>query len=264
MSTGPLGSPVLAEFVAPDAWRAIDLISDLHLSESTPRTFDAWAAHLQHTDADAVFILGDLFDVWIGDDARNWPFERRCIEVLATASRRTRIGFMAGNRDFLVGPAMLAACGASALADPTLLSAWGQRVLLTHGDALCIADTGYQRLRLEVRSETWRKAVLSRPLVDRATLAREMRAASHAHKRDMPDPALWADVDTASAMAWMQAGAAAQMVHGHTHRPGRHALAPGLERQVLSDWDLEATPARADVLRLSRTGLARLSPSTPG
>src|SRR4029450_4638264 len=93
--------------VAPAHSRALALLSDLHLAENTPNVFEAWAAHLRHTDADAVFILGDLFEVWIGDDMAERGFEARCAEVLTAAAAEPTVGFMAGNRDFLVGGAML-------------------------------------------------------------------------------------------------------------------------------------------------------------
>jgi UDP-2,3-diacylglucosamine hydrolase len=260
MAAGPLPLPVFFEFAVPGAWRAIDLISDLHLSDATPRTFDAWAEHLRHTDADAVFILGDLFEVWLGDDACGLPFEQRGVDVLCEASTRLQLGFMAGNRDFLVGAGTLARCGVTGLADPTVLVAWGRRVLLTHGDALCIEDVDYQAFRREVRSETWRSAVLARPLAERIVIAADMRRASDERKRGLPDPSLWADVDAPSAVGWMHAAGTPEMVHGHTHRPGGHLLAPGYKRHVLSDWDLDSERPRAEVLRLTRDGFTRIAP----
>ena len=118
--------PAFFEYAAPRDWKAIDFISDLHLCEALPRTFDAWAAHLRHTPADAVFILGDLFEVWVGDDARTLPFERRCAEVMAEAASHRSLAFMAGNRDFLLGTAMLRVTGMMGLPDPTVLDAWGR------------------------------------------------------------------------------------------------------------------------------------------
>src|SRR6185436_4667984 len=134
-----------ATFEAPDDWRAIDLLSDLHLAENTPEVFGVWAAHLRNTDADAVFILGDLFEVWVGDDMAERGFEARCVEVLSAAAAERMVAFMPGNRDFLVGDAMLAASGVARLADPTVVVAFGDRVVLSHGDALCVGDVGYQR-----------------------------------------------------------------------------------------------------------------------
>lgn len=259
-SAGDVALPAFHELAAPEDWRAIDFISDLHLSAALPRTVDAWARHLRETPADAVLILGDLFELWVGDDAREQPFERRCVAVLADAARRRRLGFMAGNRDFLLGPAMLGDCGMAGLPDPTVLSAWGRRVLLTHGDALCVEDTDYQALRREVRSAAWQREVLGRPLAERLALGAEMRRQSQARWRF--DGRVDADVDPGTAVAWLRAAGSADMVHGHTHRPGSNALAPGFERHVLSDWDLDAAGRpRAEVLRLSRDGFARLPPA---
>jgi UDP-2,3-diacylglucosamine hydrolase len=252
------GLPAYFELAAPQGWRAIDFISDLHLCESMPRTFDAWSLHLRHTPADAVFILGDLFEVWVGDDARERSFERQCVELLAEASSHRQLAFMVGNRDFLVGAAMLRACGMMGLPDPTLLSAWGQAVLLTHGDALCLDDQPYQAFRNEVRSPKWQQAFLARPLADRLQIAADIRRASESRRRF--DGNTDSDLDAAAAVRWLHAMGAAEMVHGHTHRPGSSVLAPGFKRHVLSDWDLDQA-RRAEVLRLTRQGFARLPPA---
>ena len=258
-SAGGMQLPAFFEFTAPPAWRAIDFISDLHLCEAMPRTFDAWHQHLLHTTADAVFILGDLFEVWVGDDVRTRPFERRCVDVLAEAASHRPLAFMAGNRDFLVGAATLRDAGLMALPDPTLLGAWGQAVLLTHGDALCLDDVPYQIFRTEVRSAAWQTRFLARSLTERLQIAAELRGASDTRRRF--DGNSMADVDAGEAVLWMHAMGASEMVHGHTHRPGSAALAPGFKRHVLSDWDLD-TQQRAEVLRLSRSGFERLPPSS--
>jgi UDP-2,3-diacylglucosamine hydrolase len=227
----PAALPPFFELVAPQAWRMIDFVSDLHLAPAMPRTFEAWERHLLNTPADAVVVLGDLFELWVGDDMRSGAFEQRCVELLAAASSRHAVAIMVGNRDFLLGSAMLRDCGATGLPDPTLLVAWGRRWLLTHGDALCLADTPYMTFRREVRSPRWQESFLARPLPE--------------------------------AMRWMQSQGAAEMIHGHTHRPGSATLAPGFCRHVLSDWDLDSpppAPPRAEVLRLTREGLARLPP----
>jgi len=252
--------PTFFELGAPSHWRAIDFISDLHLCDSMPRTFEAWAAHMASTSADAVFILGDLFEVWVGDDSRSRPFERRCVEVMAHAATRLQVAVMVGNRDFLLGAAMLRDCGAMGLPDPTVLGAWGQRIQLSHGDALCTADLPYQAFRREVRSPAWQQAFLARPLEERVQAAAQMRRASQARQRFDGDRD--ADVDPAQAVQWMHAGGTAELVHGHTHRPGSNALAPGFKRHVLSDWDLDHAD-RAEVLRLGRDGFVRLAPSQP-
>lgn len=260
MTTGdPLALPTFWEMQASAEWRTIDFISDLHLAEDTPQTFDAFAHYLRQTRADAVFILGDLFEVWVGDDARHEGFEARCAEVLCEASTRCALGFMVGNRDFLVGADMLKACGVLALADPTVMLAFGERIMLTHGDALCTADVAYQRFRAVVRNPAWRRDFLARPLAERRRLAREVRDESERRKLEQM-AGRDADIDFATAVRWMHEAGTTVLIHGHTHRPGTDGLAPGFLRHVLSDWDLDQTdgPPRAEVLRWTAGGLKRL------
>lgn len=257
LATRPL--PAFFEFAAPAHWAALDFISDLHLCEAMPRTADAFFQHLQNTTADAVFVLGDIFEVWVGDDMRTRAFESRCVDVMAEASSRRVIGLMVGNRDFLLGSAMLRDCGAMALPDPTVFTAWGQRVLLSHGDALCLDDLPYQAFRAEVRSLGWQQAFLARPLPERLAIAAQIRHASQERRGD--DGGLDTDADVGEAVRWMHAMGTAELVHGHTHRPGSNALAPGFKRHVLSDWDLD-TGHRAEVLRLSRDGFVRMAPAS--
>jgi UDP-2,3-diacylglucosamine hydrolase len=250
--------PTSVELRAPEAWQRIEFLSDLHLSGNTPRNFDAFTAYLRSTTADAVFILGDLFDAWIGDDSRHEGFEAACVDVLREASAARSISFMAGNRDFLVGAEMLEACGVEGLQDPTVLCAFGERRLLSHGDALCVDDTAYQKLRLQVRNPAWQRGVLARPLAERRVMAQAMRTQSKEHQASM-DSAAWADVDTATALHWLQAADASSLIHGHTHRPAHHELAPGLHRHVLSDWDFDHDGApRGDILRWQADGLTRV------
>lgn len=250
--------PSLYELVAAPHWRAVEFISDLHLADADGATFDAWARYMRDTRADAVLILGDLFEAWVGDDARGEPFEAACVDVLADASSRLQVGFMVGNRDFLVGSAMLRDAGAIGLQDPTLLVAFGQRVLLTHGDLLCLADVEYQRFREQARSDAWRRAALAMPIAQRRVVARQMRDASQ--QRQQGAMAITTDIDPGAAMAWMHAAGCSQMVHGHTHRPGDEALGAGRMRHVLSDWDFDAVPPRGEVLRLTRDGFSRHAP----
>ncbi len=260
-ATPPLAAPALPayfELQVPPAWQCIDFISDLHLCESMPRTFDAWSAHLRHTPADAVFMLGDLFEVWVGDDMRKLPFQQRCVDVLAQSASCKQMAFMAGNRDFLVGTALLRDSGVMALPDPTVLQGWGHRVLLSHGDALCLDDLPYQAFRREVRTPQWQADFLARPLDGRLAIARDIRRASATRSRFEGNADI--DVDTAEAVRWMHAMGVAELVHGHTHRPRSEVLAPGFKRHVLSDWDLD-TGQRAEVLRLGRDGFVRVAPS---
>lgn len=247
----------IATYEADPHWRVIDLLSDVHLSADMPRTFDVWARHLLETPADAVLMLGDLFELWVGDDSRHGGFERECADVLRRAASRRTLAFMPGNRDFLVGQGLLEPCGVKGLSDPTVLSAWGQRFLLTHGDALCLADQAYQRFRAQVRNPVWQQHFLQQPLAQRQAQARAMRAASEAHQSGM-SPDLSTDVDEAATLAWMQAADATGMIHGHTHRPARHVLPGGAVRHVMGDWDFDGRTPRARMLRLTADGLQTL------
>jgi UDP-2,3-diacylglucosamine hydrolase len=256
----------VSELVAPSDWRTVDLISDLHLHAGEPATRDAWLEYLARTPApDALFILGDLFEVWVGDDLLDDAgtperrFVRDCVEALRRFAGHTPVYFMAGNRDFLLGAKALAASGMQGLGDPTVLAFGERRWLLSHGDALCLADTDYQAFRAQVRSSEWQSAFLAKPLPEREAIARDLRARSEARKRELGhDPSLWADVDTAAARTALHAARATTLVHGHTHRPAEHTLGEGLQRIVLSDWDVQARPARAQVLRLSAAGAQRV------
>ncbi len=210
-----------------------------------------------HTSADAVLMLGDLFEVWIGDDAAASGFQADCAAVLREASRHKALAFLPGNRDFLVGDALLGATGVRRLADPTVLSAFGRRWLLSHGDALCLADTAYQQFRAQVRSPSWQQAFLAQPLAARERQARAMRDASSAHQADL-GPARWSDVDDATAAQWLAAAGCTTLIHGHTHRPASHPLPGGGMRHVLGDWDFDHGAPRARALRLSAEGLQAL------
>ena len=250
-ATAPLA---LHRFDAPPQWRVIELLSDVHLQPEAPRTFDAWRVQMLGSDADAIFVLGDLFEAWVGDDSRDDAFEHACAEVLREATARRVVAFMPGNRDFILGDAMLGHCGMRALPDATVLHAFGRRTVLSHGDALCLEDVEYQRFRAMVHSPAWRAAVMQLPLPERRERARNMRDASTAHQAQR-SPALWADVDAAAALQLLDAAGSDTLIHGHTHRPGRVVLSPTAVRHVLSDWDFDGATARGNVIHLGARGL---------
>lgn len=248
---------VLARLVAPARWLQVDFISDLHLQASDPATFASWQRYMCTTTADAVFILGDLFEVWVGDDivlpsAGRLPgFEAQCQLVLAQAAGRRSVYLMHGNRDFLLGDAFARGASATLMSDPTRLDFANQGWLLTHGDALCLGDSAYQQFRRRVRSRTWRTEFLAKPLAERQQLASDLRAQSEAHKASNQT---WIDIDRAAACQWLDASDADTLIHGHTHQAGQdllraEAVAP-LQRLVLSDWDANTHPPRLQVLRL--------------
>lgn len=256
--------PDFAELQAPRHWDTVDFISDLHLCESQPATFDAWQRYMNSTTAGAVFILGDLFEVWVGDDivrpdlstqSPDLNFEERCALVLQTAGRRLDLFVMHGNRDFLVGSQMMATCHARLLPDPTVLTFQNLRYVLSHGDMLCLADTRYLAFRDIVRQPQWQLEQLAKPLSERQAIGRQMRLQS---QQNQQDTLAYADVDDAAASQWLRTASATAMIHGHTHKPADHKLESDLQRIVMTDWDVTATPPRAEVLRLSAGRLQRI------
>ena len=254
MTSGVL--PHFAELQAPGSWRTVDFISDLHLHSDETATFEAWRRYMGQTPADAIFILGDLFEVWVGDDLALEPgFAADCAAVLQAASARASVFFMHGNRDFLVGDGLLKSCRTTLLADPTVLGFGGQRSLLTHGDSLCIADTDYLAFRAKVRQASWQSEFLARPLSQRQAIAKDLRKQSEERKDSGVE---YVDVDNSAALEWLDAADARVLIHGHTHRPADHELDGGHLRIVLSDWDAAATPLRQEVLRLTSSGMQRI------
>jgi UDP-2,3-diacylglucosamine hydrolase len=197
--------------------------------------------------------LGDLFEVWVGDDLLHAPdqsFATECADVLRACGQRLALFFMHGNRDFLLGTQFLEHCQGRLLADPCVLTVGGQRWLLAHGDALCLDDRSYLEFRAQVRSQPWQQAFLNKPLAQRQDIARQLRAQSQQQQAQRwAQGEGYAEVDAQAARQALQDARAHTLIHGHTHRPARHELGDALAREVLSDWDAQ----RAQVLRLSRT-----------
>jgi UDP-2,3-diacylglucosamine hydrolase len=254
LRTAAANAPVVT---APLGWRVVDFISDLHLQVSEFNSFSAFERYLTQTPADALFILGDLFEVWVGDDLLDatgdidTPFIQLCQQVLRAAASRMHIYFLHGNRDFLLGQAGATRCGMQLMADPSVLDFDGQRWLISHGDALCLDDVEYQQFRRQVRNRAWQEDFLSKPLNQRQQIARGLRDNSEARKSS---GASYANVDGQAACDWLRSAKASTLIHGHTHRPADHVLdastQPPLRRLVLSDWDADARPPRLEVLRL--------------
>jgi UDP-2,3-diacylglucosamine hydrolase len=251
------------EIHAPLIWRCVDFISDLHLQESEPKSVEAWRNYLEQSPAEAIFILGDLFEVWVGDDvlcaSNNDSFEMQCSLALAACAKNRSLYFLHGNRDFLLGSDMGLASGMQILSDPCVFNFGNQRYLLSHGDELCTGDAPYQKFRAMVRSQPWQTTFLATPLHERLHQARTIRNASEARKNDMAQSGEpWVDIDPSAAMQWMNEAKAQHFIHGHTHEGRDHPIASqqgeGV-RHVLPDWDASASPARGWALRLS------LSPS---
>jgi UDP-2,3-diacylglucosamine hydrolase len=224
-------------------------ISDLHIDASRPAILAQFLAFLQAeaTRAEALYILGDLFESWIGDDAPD-PAQAAAIAGLhALTSRGVPCFVMHGNRDFLLSRQFCEASGARLLPDPLIVTLYGEPVLVMHGDALCTDDRAYQRLRTTVRDTDWQRQFLALSIVARQALAGAARAGSQAHTQAMKHSITDVNADTV-ALALRGAGTST-LLHGHTHRPAIHALeVDGRPRTriVLGDWYEQGSLLRWD------------------
>ena len=231
------------------------VVSDIHLDAARPETAARFEEFLatEASGARALYVLGDLFEAWVGDDDPD-PHRRAAVRALgALSARGTALYFMHGNRDFLLGERFCRDTGGTLLVDPTLVERHGRRVLLTHGDALCTDDAPYQRLRALVRDPAWQRQFLKLRLGARQLLAREARAGSQAHTAAQ-QPMLMDVNDDAVADLFRRAGVET-IVHGHTHRPGvyRHEVDGRLRTRIVTgDWYAQGSVLRwdADGLRL--------------
>lgn len=232
-------------------------ISDLHLEESRPDITGAFLRFLEEKapGAEQLYILGDFFEAWIGDDERT-PLQDQAAAALRTLSDNgTRIFLMHGNRDFLLGEDFCARSGATLLEDPTLIDLYGTPTLLMHGDSLCTADVEYQKFRAKMRNPQMQKMILSRPLEDRLQMARQLREMSMATNQGKAEDIM--DVTPAEVVRIMESYNVPQLIHGHTHRPAEHTLEVNnqpAKRIVLGDWDknvwwLEANPEQQPKLQ---------------
>ncbi|WP_305072614.1 UDP-2,3-diacylglucosamine diphosphatase [Propionivibrio sp.] len=221
----------------------IHFLSDLHLSPETPDITRLFAAYLagEARTAKRIFILGDLFEAWPGDDAIDDPedpFAGQIVAHLSALARSgTRVSVMHGNRDFLLGHEFSTRSGAELLPDPYALSSPDGQFVLTHGDALCTDDSAYQAFRTQVRSPEWQAAFLARPLEERKAIASALREQSEASKRGKAMQAM--DLTPAATDNFLRQNGYATLIHGHTHRPARHDhTVDGIhvERWVLADW----------------------------
>ncbi len=233
------------------------LASDLHLGPTRPdltETFLAFLARIRAEQAD-LYLLGDLFEAWIGDDDPR-GYARRVSAALAATSAVRPVRFLHGNRDFLLGPDYARRSGLEILPDPWCGSLGGVATALTHGDLLCTEDRAYQRFRRYSHDPRRQARFLARPLWWRRSLAGLAR--THGRLRRKRAPAPWMDVHPQAVERLLKESGARRLVHGHTHRPGRHRLRIGdeeVERIVLGPWDGQAL-----VLVLADDGTARLVP----
>jgi UDP-2,3-diacylglucosamine hydrolase len=214
-------------------------ISDLHLDASRPALVATFLDFLARDapGANALYILGDLFETWIGDDD-DAPLAAQVAQGLSTlAATGVPIRFVHGNRDFLLGGDYAARCGMALLPEVSVHDVEGTPTLVMHGDTLCTGDVEYQRFRAQARDPAWQRAVLSQSLAQRRALAERARLESERHVT--ASMASIMDVDAGAVAGAMRAYGVARLVHGHTHRRASHAFevdGSPAERWVLGDW----------------------------
>ncbi len=234
----------LPSAISLEARERVFLISDLHLWQDRPQTFERFRACVERArrEADALVILGDLFEYWAGDDDLDASAIAPVIATLrAAADAGLLITFMHGNRDFLAGASFARAARLRMLADPCLIQVGRQRLLASHGDALCTDDLEYQRFRAQVRDPQWQTRFLAQPLAQRHAIIADLRARSEDRKARAPQAIM--DVNDQAVADWFERYRVDLLVHGHTHRPGRHVSGQGT-RWVLPDWEYDETPQR--------------------
>lgn len=214
-------------------------LSDLHLEDPEAPAFRTFAELLgrESRQAEAIFLLGDITEVWVGDDD-DGPLATALKKVLQDAARQCRVALMHGNRDFLFGQVLAAETGVELIDDPHLEPGG---TLLSHGDGFCIDDDAYQQVRALFRSESWQQEVLAQPLAARRELARNLRAQSQATNANKAENIM--DVATREVDRVAAECGARRLIHGHTHRPGRHRHSWG-HRYVLGAWERCAWIAR--------------------
>lgn len=229
-------------------------ISDLHLQPSQPRTCAAFFAFLEERAmaAQALYLLGDLFEYWAGDDDLDSPFNTQIVQAIrAVSGAGVQVYWIAGNRDFLVGPAFAAAAGLTLLTEPHVARIGGQDVVLVHGDAQCTGDLKYMEFRQQVRAPAWQAQFLAMPLAQRKAIIANLREGSreaHATKSmEIMDVA-----PDAVAALFAQTGTSI-LIHGHTHRPALHE-AGGKRRYVLPDWEPLSEPPRGGWIGITEGG----------
>jgi UDP-2,3-diacylglucosamine hydrolase len=219
-------------------------ISDLHLQESHPRTAEAFFRFLDEhaAHAEQLYLLGDIFEYWAGDDDLATPFHARVIAALrALGGLGVEVFWMAGNRDFLVGRGFAEAAGLRLLDEPHVATIAGQRIALVHGDAECTLDTKYMEFRAMVRNKAWQEQFLAMPLAQRKAIIAGLREGSReAHTTKSCEIM---DVTPGAIEALFEALGVEVLIHGHTHRPALH-LHGGKRRYVLPDWELDVQPPR--------------------
>lgn len=232
-------------------------VSDLHLHPAlaeTTRLFEHFLS-TEAPHADRLFLLGDIFEYWAGDDDIGETFNQRIVEAIRrVVLSGTKVFWVGGNRDFLVGDVFARESGVTLLPDPFGTTLGGRTIAVSHGDALCTDDVDYQSFRSMVRDPVWQRVFLEKPLFDRKAIIAGLRSQSKAGKMSKTSEIM--DVNEDAVCALFRETGAEVLIHGHTHRPGKHAseTCAGHVRFVLPDWDGDETPCRGGWLAIEPNG----------
>jgi UDP-2,3-diacylglucosamine hydrolase len=231
-------------------------ISDLHLSAQRPATVALFLGFLEQVASGAgrLYILGDLFDAWLGDDDRTEPIPQIQDAMAKLAAQGTALFLMHGNRDFLIGKDFCRQAGCSLLQDPTVIDVAGEATLLTHGDLLCSDDRAYQEARRQLRNEAFISDFLAKPLAQRSALAAEYRRQSGEATSLLPEEIM--DVNADAVADSMRLHKVRRLIHGHTHRPADHEFildGEAAQRMVLAEWQEQ----QGEYLRINENGAWR-------
>lgn len=229
-------------------------ISDLHLQPSHPRNAEAFHRFLAEraTGSQALYLLGDLFEYWAGDDDLDAPFHQSIIKALrAVSDAGVAVYWIAGNRDFLVGQAFADAAGLTLLPEPHVVDIGGQRITLVHGDAECTADTKYMEFRAQVRNPAWQQQFLAMPLAQRKAIIAGLREGSREAQGAKSYEIM--DVTPDAVTDLFERTGSDTIIHGHTHRPALHQQG-NRRRFVLPDWEVDAAPPRGGWISIDSDG----------
>ena len=209
-------------------------ISDLHIDDSNPRILRRLNTLIEDEtpNIDALYILGDLVEVWVGDDDRS-NLAKTLRATLKKATQNCQVYLMHGNRDFLFGEGFAEEIGATLINDPTVITINGSRIVITHGDAYCTRDSAYQQMRQMLRSSQWKSEILDKSIEERRILATSLRNQSRLANQNKADNIM--DVTHSEVLNSLKTNHASTVIHGHTHRPGIYNL-EGNNRFVLGDW----------------------------
>jgi len=224
-------------------------ISDLHLTADRPDISQQFLSFIQDSAprAEALYILGDLFEIWLGDDAMTPTHGIILNAIKSISDRGISVYFMRGNRDFLIGDEFAKACGCEILNDPSVINLYGTPTLLTHGDLLCTDDTDYQAFRAYIRDPKTIKQLMALSIEERIAKGREYRAGSQAANKEKPMDIM--DVNQDAVLAMLREHNVEHMIMGHTHRPNEHSFeleGKPAHRIVLGDWHEQGSQVYAD------------------